>query len=174
MLSPLQESSSRIVARPLSSPSTAFEGFDSLTVNVSVGSTVVSPVTATVMNFEILPTANDRVPVSAVKSAPALAVPDVTVYPMLIGSRAASRSVTVNDAETENPVPSHTDASPIAAVTCGVTGVEGADCGPSPFAVRAATVKVYDVPFASSPTDTLRAEASATRTTRPPGDTVTS
>jgi hypothetical protein len=34
-------------------------------------------------------------------------------------------------------------------VELGITGAEGADCGPSPAALLALTVKVYCVPFTS-------------------------
>ena len=56
-------------------PSVAPVGADSVTVRVSVGSTVVSPVTATLTCWESTPGAKVMVPDVAVKSAPAVAVP---------------------------------------------------------------------------------------------------
>ena len=51
------------------------DGLDNVTVNVSLGSTVVSPVTATLTVCEITPGAKVIVPEPAVKSWPAVAVP---------------------------------------------------------------------------------------------------
>ena len=59
------------VARAMVAP----DGLDNVTVSVSVGSTVASPVTATVTVCEITPGAKVSVPEAAVKSCPAVAVP---------------------------------------------------------------------------------------------------
>ena len=47
-------------------PRVAPDGVDNVTVNVSVGSTVVSPVTATLRVWEVTPAAKVRVPEFAV------------------------------------------------------------------------------------------------------------
>ncbi len=60
-------------------------GLDSATVKVSVGSTAVSPVTLTVMVWEVTPAAKVRVPVALVKSAPAVAVPLAVAYVTVTG-----------------------------------------------------------------------------------------
>ena len=54
-------------------------GFDRVTVNVSVGSGMVSSMVGTRMVREVWPGANVSVPDSGVKSAPDVAVPEAVV-----------------------------------------------------------------------------------------------
>jgi hypothetical protein len=56
-------------------PSVAPLGADSATVNVSLGSTTVSPIIGTLIVLLVCPAVNVRVPEVAVKSMPDVAVP---------------------------------------------------------------------------------------------------
>src|SRR5262245_7847941 len=72
--------SSRFVARPVPLAIVALVGADSLSENVSFGSSSLSPRTGTVIVLEVWPFANESVPEEAVKSDPATAVPSAVAY----------------------------------------------------------------------------------------------
>ena len=68
-------SSLTIVAVPVALPSVATVGFESATVNVSSGSTVVSPFTGTLICALVVPALKIRVPLSPHSPNPACALP---------------------------------------------------------------------------------------------------
>ena len=71
----LSSSLSLIVPVAVASPSVAFAGLDSVSVNVSFSSSTESSVVATLTVFEVSFAANVSVPDAAVKSVPLVAVP---------------------------------------------------------------------------------------------------
>jgi hypothetical protein len=72
-------------------PSVAPLGADSATVNVSLASTTVSPVTETLIVLLVSPAANVRVPEAAVKSLPDVAVPGAVANLTVTGDTCVGR-----------------------------------------------------------------------------------
>jgi hypothetical protein len=109
---PLDGSSLRITPTPVAWPSVAPDGDDSLTVNTSVASTVVSPVTVTATKRVVAPAVNVNVPDTAVKSLPAVAVPDAVAYCTDTVDVDCADNVTGSTTTRDPALPSSTDAEP--------------------------------------------------------------
>src|SRR5262245_1697491 len=85
-----------MVPSPLPSAMVALAGDESVTVNVSVDSIVVSPVTGTVMVCEVTPAAKVSVPEVVVKSLPAVALPFAVAYWTVTDEALAALRLAVN------------------------------------------------------------------------------
>src|SRR5262249_42720375 len=112
-------SSLMIVPVPVARPSVyPFDGFDRVTLNVSLGSSAVSPYTCTVNVFDTVPFLNDTLPLASLKSTPSclplppVAVTPVTVYCALTVFVAGFDNVAVNVILRVPLLPSSIEASP--------------------------------------------------------------
>ena len=110
------ESSLTMVPTPWVSPKTPLTGAVRLTANVSLGSAAVSPVTGTTIGSEVTPGLKVSVPLPAVKSVGAVAVPFAVAYCTDTLLPLACDSDTVKLAGVVPALPSVTDASAMAMV----------------------------------------------------------